>query len=234
MSYFGKTAYKGDTAVNYQQDRVAESIWQKEQQWVAAFLETVKDQAVLLDIPVGSGRFLELYAPKKIKVLGLDVSSDMVAVARSAQDALPEKHAVVQLRVGDAEHLDIADNAVDYLLCFRLFHLIPFPVIKKIIKEFHRVSAGPVIIEVFNSSLLHKQEVSLLSAVKKIKQQLKSWLTSARTGPSEIASPWAHITNSSYPYELLVKEFRNAGFKNISIEKIDDSENPVTIFILSK
>ncbi len=234
MSYFGKTAYKGDIAINYQQDRMVEPIWGKEQQWMSDFLQNVNDNAVILDIPVGSGRFLELYASKKLEIFGMDISADMVAVSQLAQDGIINKNAVVKLSVGDAENLDMADNAVDYIFCFRLFHLIPFVNIKKILKEFHRVSKGPVVIEVFNSSLLQKQDVSLSSGLKKIKQKLKRVLFAPKDSPAEMPNAWAHITNFSYPHHLLIKAIKSAGFKNIDTQKIDDGENPATIFILNK
>ncbi len=58
MEYFGKSAYQGDIVKNYESDRVIETIWAKEQNWVAAYLQNIPENSSLLDLPLGTGRFL--------------------------------------------------------------------------------------------------------------------------------------------------------------------------------
>ena len=236
MKYFGKVAYKGDIATNYESDRITESIWQQEQDWLSAFLQKIPDGSILLDLPVGSGRFLDLYAAKEIKVFGYDISNDMISVSKQKLAGIKASHADIILKVADAEKIELEQNSVDYVVCFRLFHLIPFVVIKQIIKEFYRISNKQVIIEVFNSSLVSDQT----SVVTKLKNVTSGFITkikrivSLSNADVEQTNPWLHIDNFTYSYNDILKEFKTAGFKNVIKETIDDSENPVTIFVLNK
>lgn len=78
-----KQAYFGDVAARYDANR-AGAKWRAEQEAVREFLgrirETLGDYS-LVDIPVGTGRFLEFYREFDVAATGLDVSGDMLAEA---------------------------------------------------------------------------------------------------------------------------------------------------------
>jgi SAM-dependent methyltransferase len=70
----------------------------------------------LLDIGTGTGRLLELVAPRADRVLGVDMSRDMLALARArlAERGLADRAAV---RQADMYRLPFADAAFDAATC---------------------------------------------------------------------------------------------------------------------
>src|SRR5207249_3535479 len=64
---------------------------------------------VVLEIGVGTGRNFEHY-PQEIQLLGIDVSPSMVAIAQERARAAGRE---ADLRVGDAQALDVSDESVD-------------------------------------------------------------------------------------------------------------------------
>ncbi len=86
----------------------------------------------LLDIGTGTGRMLELLAPRAGRAIGLDVSPDMLAIARDK--LLTEKLPQAQVRLGDLYRLPFAnagtgDNEVgfDAVLVHQVLHYLDDP-----------------------------------------------------------------------------------------------------------
>ncbi|MEM8749092.1 MAG: metalloregulator ArsR/SmtB family transcription factor [Pseudomonadota bacterium] len=78
----------------------------------------------MLDLGTGTGRILELFAPHVERGLGLDVSHDMLAVARSALAAanLPQ----MQVRFGDVYHLERGET-YDLVVLHQVLHFLDDP-----------------------------------------------------------------------------------------------------------
>ena len=115
--------YQDDRAESYDSRRSSEAKWQAEQTTFEDFLAMVAPTpARILDVPVGTGRFLELYARLGHEAIGIDVSSDMLAQATLKQQQLLE--ADITLRVGDITALDMDPYSVDVAVCSRLFNLV--------------------------------------------------------------------------------------------------------------
>ena len=66
--------------------------------------------AALLEVGVGSGLALPLY-PAETAVVGIDLSEDMLARARTRAAAMPERR--IELRCLNAEHMPFADASFD-------------------------------------------------------------------------------------------------------------------------
>ena len=84
----------------------------------------------LLDIGTGTGRMLELLAPRAARAIGIDVSPEMLAIARDKLLAAPH----VQVRLGDLYRLPFAnagsgDNAAgfDAVLFHQVLHYLDDP-----------------------------------------------------------------------------------------------------------
>jgi SAM-dependent methyltransferase len=89
---------------------------------IAPLLDAVRLKAgmSLLDVPTGSGALAAEAARRGASVIGVDISSGMVAQARRL-------HPGIDFRIGDVEHLPVADAAVDAVVCaFGLGHF-PYP-----------------------------------------------------------------------------------------------------------
>ena len=79
----------------------------------------------ILEVGVGTGLSLPLYA-RNVKVVGIDVSRDMLAQAQ----ARLERHAladVAQLLVMDAENMAFADDSFDKVVAMYVASVVPDP-----------------------------------------------------------------------------------------------------------
>lgn len=137
--------YHGDTAKGYLAKRLKQEHWHKEQEIVQNLLNDVPDGARVLDVPVGTGRFVEMYLAKKMAVYGIDISSDMLDAAR---EALGPAYDQCDMRRGSADELPYDDESFDLIVCFRFFGLISLDMGHRVLAELHRVCKGPVIIRV--------------------------------------------------------------------------------------
>lgn len=74
----------------------------------------------LLDVPTGSGALAAEASRRGASVIGVDISSGMIAHAR-------KRHAGIEFRIADVEHLPVADAVLDAVVCaFGLGHF-PYP-----------------------------------------------------------------------------------------------------------
>lgn len=201
--YAGKSAYFGDVAARYEERRTEEAVWQQEQDFVRAWAERIQPGSVVLDIPTGTGRFVELLLARHTRVLAWDISEDMLAqVRRRFPEGVP---AALELSVGDAEHLSLADGAVDHIVCWRLFHLMPPAVLSAVLREFARVCRGSIVLQVF--------AVRPKDWRPTLWQRMKGRLGGLRRrlGAAGREQAWAHIPSFSHPEEELVASFDAAG-----------------------
>jgi ubiquinone/menaquinone biosynthesis C-methylase UbiE/DNA-binding transcriptional ArsR family regulator len=79
----------------------------------------------LLDIGTGTGRMLELLGPRAARALGVDISHDMLRIARETLERSPQPH--VQARRGDMYRLPSASNAHDLVLIHQVLHFADEP-----------------------------------------------------------------------------------------------------------
>lgn len=79
----------------------------------------------LLDVGTGTGRMLTLYAPHIREGLGVDMSREMLAVARANLDAAGASHC--QARLGDLYHLPCEDASHDAVTVHQVLHYVERP-----------------------------------------------------------------------------------------------------------
>jgi ArsR family transcriptional regulator len=91
----------------------------------------------LLDIGTGTGRMLELFAPRAARAVGVDQSAAMLAVARANLERAGVRH--VQLRQADLNALPLERDGFDLVLCHQVLHFLDDP--GRAIKEAARVLA---------------------------------------------------------------------------------------------
>lgn len=79
----------------------------------------------LLDIGTGTGRMLELFAPKADTAIGIDRSSEMLRLARVKLDEAGICGA--SLRQGDMQALPLADGSADSIILHQVLHFAQQP-----------------------------------------------------------------------------------------------------------
>ena len=87
----------------------------------------------VLEVAIGTGRNLRYY-PRDIRLTGIDLSEEMLAIARRRAAALGRE---VDLRQGDAQALPFPDATFDTVVC--TFALCSIPDDRKAVAEMQRV-----------------------------------------------------------------------------------------------
>lgn len=146
-----RETYKGAKAATYDRDREHEDKWRREHAAVAEFLKGA--QGTVLDIPVGTGRFLPLYAMMGLPFLGMDVSDDMMRKARCKVDGADIFH-------GDIFAIPLANNAVQTAVCIRLLNLMTQNEMKAAMLELGRVASRRIILSIRTGDSVHRQHRS--------------------------------------------------------------------------
>ena len=81
--------------------------------------------ALLVDLGTGTGRMLELFAPRAARALGFDLSHDMLTYARMKLDRAGLVHA--QARHGDLYNVPLPDGAADAVILHQVLHFLDDP-----------------------------------------------------------------------------------------------------------
>ncbi len=116
-----------------------------------------------LDCPCGTGRILPLLSAEQLRVVGSDLSLEMMRqIRRKAPDGSPALRGLVRC---DAEGLPFRDGKFDVVLSIRfLFHL-PTDVRRRIVREMARVSREWLILD-------YRHRYTLKYALKRIARLL--------------------------------------------------------------
>ena len=125
-----------DLATNYNRRFDGSSgqfLYETDRRIIRDFLSGVFVKNVV-DVPVGTGRVLEYLRDLDLEVLGVDMTEEMLAQARSV--ATEPKQ---QVTLGNAADLPVPDEAVDCVISLRFFHLFPRTERQVFAQEFSRI-----------------------------------------------------------------------------------------------
>ncbi len=137
--------YTSTTAERYDTRRAGSRKWKREQAAVDHMLARIPRGASILDVPIGTGRFLESYLRYGLHATGVDASADMLAEchAKAQRGGMD-----VALHAGDIFGLDFEDGQFDAALCIRFLNWIALPDAGRALGELVRVSRQHVIVGV--------------------------------------------------------------------------------------
>jgi ubiquinone/menaquinone biosynthesis C-methylase UbiE len=134
--------YYGARARNYDRDRKNQQQWEIEFAAVESVASLLPQGSRVLDLPVGSGRFIPIFERRRFKVTGMDISVDMLSEAKKKV-----RSSDVNLVRGDSTRIDFPANTFDLVVCFRFLQsILPFDEAKKSILEFARVTRKLVLL----------------------------------------------------------------------------------------
>lgn len=93
----------------------------------AAILSLIGDMHIetMLDIGTGTGRMLELLAPRAARAVGLDISPAMLSVARANLERAGVRN--VQLRQGDVYALPAGESGFSLIMLHQVLHFLDDP-----------------------------------------------------------------------------------------------------------
>lgn len=169
--------------------------------WKQILSSIFKKESRILDIGTGTGFLAVLLAELGHEVVGIDISSGMLKIAKSKS-----KNSKISFNLGDAENLPFADNSFDATICRHVFWTLPNP--DKALSECYRViknGGKAVIIDgTWNSSATLK---------------IKSFIGKLGIAVTERRNPWKRYPLKSPLRELSVSSYvnmiRDAGFKKV-------------------
>ena len=106
--------------------------WLVFSRWRKRFLKNITGK--VLEIGVGTGKNLSYYNYRKVKLIGIDLSTGMLEKAKQKAE---KNDYPVMLRLGNVEKLPFNSNSFDYIVCTFVLCSVPNP--KQAIKEMKRV-----------------------------------------------------------------------------------------------
>jgi ubiquinone/menaquinone biosynthesis C-methylase UbiE len=145
---------------------------------------------VVLEIGVGTGRNLEYY-PEGIELTGIDLSPQMIAVALDRARTLGCR---ANLRVGDAQALQVADESVDTVVC--TLALCSISDDRRAIREVKRV------LKPGGRFILMEHVASPIRLVK-VFQQVLDWITVRIAADHQVREPLRHLEAEGFRLEAL-------------------------------
>lgn len=133
--------YHGRMAETYETKRKKQQRWDIENDVVAKMLKKLKPKSVL-DVPVGTGRFIPVYDKLRVRmVIGIDISDSMLALAK--QKAKKAKRTIVTLKCKDVRK--VKTIGVDVSVCVRFLDLIDDKAMREVVTKLCKVSRRAII-----------------------------------------------------------------------------------------
>lgn len=130
------TRYTGAMAKDYDAERKGSADWENENVIIDEFMRQIPREATVIDIPVGTGRFIEFYKRHALKPTGFDISNDMLAAANQKAGQFGVDAA---LKSGDIRKIDAHDKSFDAGVCVRFVNWVDFEGFKAAVAELDRV-----------------------------------------------------------------------------------------------
>jgi ubiquinone/menaquinone biosynthesis C-methylase UbiE len=131
-----------------QAQRLTESLW--------LALARPRPSDVLLDVATGTGAVLRIFRDHVRHAVGIDISAEMLAVARR-ELAEPAETRPLLLR-GDGETLPFADESFDLVTCSRALHHTPRP--QDVVAEIARVLLPGGRVVVYDNTTYEQPELA--------------------------------------------------------------------------
>jgi ubiquinone/menaquinone biosynthesis C-methylase UbiE len=169
------THYTGNIARGYDARRSGQIKWRREQEILAEIIGALPVGSSVIDIPCGTGRLFPFFAERSVKVMALDISEDMINVARA-------KHALsggdITIGRGDIFNIDMPDRSVDTAFAIRIMNRIGIDDVPRALKELQRVAQRQVVfnlrVDRGNSRYRHPVPMSLVRAAMAPEWQIVS------------------------------------------------------------
>lgn len=109
-------------------------------------LADVRRGGRLLDVPVGTGRFLGLYEGLGVRVVGIDLSEDMLREA--GKKLRGHEWDFCSLWKGSATELDYETRHFDTAVCVRFLNLIDEKSLRLVMAELFRVTRSRIVLTI--------------------------------------------------------------------------------------
>lgn len=121
--------YYGQVAESYEPSRSVKPKWKAEHAAVERFVM----EGPVLDVPFGTGRFVPIYRAKELAFTGIDISADMLAIARQKfPDANPKMGSIFDLACDDGSFATV--------VCVRFLEWLPLDHARPVLDRLRRIA----------------------------------------------------------------------------------------------
>lgn len=241
----GEMAYTAATAATYERDRHGQHLWSAEHEYVRRWLTCMPRGLRLLDVPFGTGRFVELYKLHQAAVTGIDVSEPMLI---EAQRRLTNARFAANIKQGNVCQLSFDNDEFDAVLSWRLAHLLDVETLSVAIHEMTRVGQT-LVLEVYGGLGVENTPKATASRYAQARRKVRSLLLGrpkrsmqGKDVNSSDKSPWSHIRAFYHSHDTIVRLCKEASLRINELTILGEcydatcgmSESVARVYILSR
>jgi ubiquinone/menaquinone biosynthesis C-methylase UbiE len=209
--------YHGEIAHSYLNRRGSLTKWAKEQSLMEELLAREPNNCRVLDVPFGTGRFVEMYVRKNMDICGVEISKDMVAAAEKALG--PTMFNRCKVEIASADAIPFEDSSFDLVVCCRFLGMTSLDLASRVLTELNRVCRNRLILYM----AVRKQHSSAIAFADRFLQ----WLGRAPAYHRRLGSNISEVE--------LVALLRAHGFDAVDSRVIHDGkDNMYLYYILTK
>ena len=138
--------YHGKKALIYDDHRQNDIYWKAEDDCVNEYISRISNEInSVIDAPYGTGRFAPIYNKYNLNVIAIDISKDMIDIAKIKHKKYLSK---TNFLIQDMVKIPKDDCSVDLAICFRFIPwIVSFKEAKVALSELSRVCNKYAIIE---------------------------------------------------------------------------------------
>jgi ubiquinone/menaquinone biosynthesis C-methylase UbiE len=214
--------YFGGVAEQYEGVRAQQRAWHREHRLVERWCATIAPRSTVLDIPCGTGRLLPICNRFGLRVVGADLSADMMRQIPHDRRAL---EACGGLAACDAARLPFAGASFDYVVSLRLFHLeIDLGVQERMLREFLRIARSGILLHiVMTDRPPYERAADLALRALRLRRQLPQRLVRKLTHGAAAKNAERRTVVRRWRFANLDGIVRDAGFV---ISRMDGAATP--------
>lgn len=138
---YGARKYTGSVATGYDAKRVESPKWAAEQAIIEGVIDSFPNGSMVLDVPVGTGRFIAAYERNEHLWHGADISEDMLREANAKRT----RGDIGQLGLASITDIPIADGAFALSIACRITRWLTPEQRTAALKELQRVTSGKIV-----------------------------------------------------------------------------------------
>lgn len=185
-----------------------------EEEWKKFFSKKLNSESKVLDVGTGTGFIALILAELGYEVVGVDISEEMLKVAREKAE---KRNLKVEFKIGNAEKLDFRDNEFDAVVSRHLLWTLKDQ--KACVAEWKRVAKNKVIAidGVWSSGDLISRVKSLVGKIGIVLIERKNVFKLQYDKDTRKALPYY----GGVPKEVASKIFNEVGFSKIELDDLD-------------
>jgi ubiquinone/menaquinone biosynthesis C-methylase UbiE len=144
-SYPAASKYHDGVASGYDERRRSHPTWRWEDDHVRRFVASLPGRIEVLDVPVGTGRYVPIFLEAGWSVHGCDISADMLT---AAEQQLGDDFARCHMITAPAEAMPLDDASIDVIVSGRFIQWLPdLEAVDRVIAELARVGRGELFLQ---------------------------------------------------------------------------------------